>query len=84
MSVPSTVHGGYFMVAVEADPVNSPDVFTIICGLNSKTLAHQSSTSTDAVPDCGDPEATPGTIWSSTANPSRSAGPASTTARKRH
>lgn len=59
MSVPSTVHGGYFMVAVEADPTNSPGVFTIICGLNSKTLAHQSSTSTDAVPDCQDPEATP-------------------------
>jgi hypothetical protein len=59
MSPPKTVHGGYFLVAVEADPTNAPGDFTIICGLNSKTLAHQSSTSTEAVPDCGNPEAVP-------------------------
>lgn len=59
MSVPKTVHGGYFIVAVEADPTNNPGDYVQICGLNSKTLAHQSSTSTESVPDCGNPEAVP-------------------------
>lgn len=59
MSVPATVHGGYFLIAVEDDPTNAPGDFKIICGLTSKTLAHQSSTSTEAVPDCGNPEAVP-------------------------
>jgi hypothetical protein len=59
MTTPKTVHGGYFLVAVEPDPTNNPGDFVTICGLNSKTLAHQSSTSTEAVPDCGNPEAVP-------------------------
>jgi hypothetical protein len=59
MTTPKTVHGGFFLIAVEADPQNAPGDFVIICGLNSKTLAHQSSTSTESVPDCGNPEAVP-------------------------
>lgn len=59
MTTPATVHGGYFLIAVEADPVNAPEDFVIICGLTSKTLAHQSSTTTESVPDCGNPEAVP-------------------------
>jgi len=66
MTVPSTVKGGYFDVAVDVttlgllDGGGSPITgYVIICGLNTRSLTHQINTSDEAVPNCQDPEEVP-------------------------
>lgn len=59
MSVPSVVKGQYFDVAVEADPISAPNVYTYLCGLNTRNLTHQINTADDFLRDCGDPEQVP-------------------------
>ena len=66
MTVPSTVKGGYFDVAVDVttlgllDGGGSPITgYVIICGLNTRNLTHQVNTSDEAVPNCQDPEEVP-------------------------
>lgn len=61
MSVPSTVKGGYFDVALDVTSLGLGSLtgFVIICGLNTRNLQHTVNTSDEAVPDCGNPENVP-------------------------
>lgn len=66
MSPPMVVRGQYFDVAVEADPVGAPGIYTLICGLNTRNLTHQINTSDDAIRNCQDPEQIPWRVLNAT------------------
>jgi hypothetical protein len=56
MSVPSTVKGQYWDVAVSLD---GGTTFQTICGLNSRSLTEQYNTSDENIRDCADPSQVP-------------------------
>lgn len=59
MSLPKIVKGQYFDISVENDPVGTPGVFAIICGLTTRNLTHQFNTSDEFIRDCTDPSMVP-------------------------
>lgn len=63
MSVPSTVKGGYFDVAMDVTSLGIVGItgWVTICGLNTRNITHAINTSDEAVPDCDNPEAVPWT-----------------------
>lgn len=57
MAQPKTLRGTYVNILL-GDGAD-PEVFTPICGLNSRSFTHQINTSDDFIPDCVDPEDVP-------------------------
>lgn len=55
--LPNRVKGGYYYLQV-GDGAD-PEVFTTICGLNTRSFTAQLNTNDDFVKDCADPEAIP-------------------------
>lgn len=57
MAQPKIVKGGYIDILVGDGA--TPEVFTKLCGLNTKSFTIQKNTSDVFVPDCDDPEDIP-------------------------
>lgn len=57
MAIPSIVRGSYFDVLFGDG--ESPEVFTVLCGLTTKSIAFQTNTSEHFIADCADPEDVP-------------------------
>lgn len=54
MTIPSIVRGSYF--DVKYGDGESPETFTQICGLTTKSISFQTNTSEHFIADCADPE----------------------------
>jgi hypothetical protein len=68
MSVPSTVKGQYFDIAVDVTTLNISGTtgFVYLCGLNTRNLTHQINTSDEALPDCEKPADAPWRVLNAT------------------
>ena len=57
MALPDILRGTYVSIMVGNGA--APEVFTPICGINTRTFTHQGNTSDVFTRDCADPEAVP-------------------------
>lgn len=57
MAAPSVVRGSYIDIAIGDG--GGPEVFSIICGLTTRSFTGQVNTTDTFVPDCADPEDVP-------------------------
>lgn len=57
MALPNRVKGGYYYLQVGNGA--SPEVFTTICGLNTRSFTAQLNGNDEFIKDCADPEALP-------------------------
>lgn len=57
MALPNRVRGGYYYLQVGNGA--SPEVFTTICGLNTRSFTAQLNGNDEFIKDCADPEAIP-------------------------